>query len=163
MYDDKKSVYSGLLTGTMWDQVMFFLASDKENFTDLKNINWGNYTNSTLENCNGRILTVNSSNGSITGISKINPNPGTNHYGIITTACSETVKKKNLYDIAGNLTERTYEIGYIRDGSNYVFRYLFRGGMFFDPNTRAPLYWRSCNTATDNCTYYGFRVALYMK
>ena len=37
---------------------------------------------------------------------------GTRHYGILTTASTEDVKKCNIYDMAGNLWEWTEEIAY---------------------------------------------------
>lgn len=99
-------VQSGLMTGTMWDLIMRFVTEDPGNYSDLKNNSiWGNSNNNTTviyTAGQGRYMTVNSSDGS-TENAKVSDS--SYHYGIRTTASSEGVKKKNMYDLAGNLWE----------------------------------------------------------
>ena len=85
---------------------------------------------------------------------------GAYHYGIKTTAVSENVKKKNLYDIAGNLWEWTQEASY-PDNTNES--YVLRGGSFRNSYSDYPACFRGSNTATDTSTNHGIRPALYIK
>ena len=114
-----KNVTSGLLTGTMWDVTLNYLKA-QDSTLDLVNTSWGNYSNSTLTNCNGRYIIVNLSNGSTSDITP--NNDGTRHYGIMTTASSEDTKKNNIYDMAGNLWEWTEEIAYDLSNTYYMLR-----------------------------------------
>ena len=121
----KNSVHSGLVTGTMWDVTLnYFKAQDST--LDLTNSAWGNYNNTTLTKCKGRYIAVNSSNGVTSDIianNSTNTNAdGTRHYGILTTASTEDVKKCNIYDMAGNLWEWTEEIAYDLSNSYYMLR-----------------------------------------
>ena len=79
-------------------------------------------------------------------------------YGIKTTAISENVKKKNLYDIAGNLWEWTQEASY---PNNTLESYMIRGGSF--NHTERPACYRDYNTAIYTYTTIGFRPVLYIK
>ena len=116
-------VRSGLVTGTMWDVTLNYLKS-QDNTLNFTSTPWGNYNNTTLTNCKGRYMQVNSNNGSTSDIVQ-NPD-GVRHYGVMTTASSEDAKKYNIYDMAGNLWEWTEELAY--DISN---NYYMRRGRFF--------------------------------
>ena len=112
-------VQSGLVTGTMWDVTLNYFKS-QDSSLDLTNSAWGNYNDTTLVNCKGRYITVNSSNGSTSDI--VRNADGKSHYGIMTTASSESTKKCNIYDMAGNLWEWTEEIAYDLSNGNYMLR-----------------------------------------
>ena len=160
MYKDdntrNKNVTSGLVTGTMWDVTLNYLKA-QDNTLNLANTPWGNYNNTTLTNCKGRYITVNSSNGTTSDIA--NNTDGTRHYGIITTASSEDTKKNNIYDMAGNLWEWTEELA--QDISNNY--YILRGGRFGNDCSKYPVCFRAYNNITNTHTSYGFRPALYIK
>ena len=151
-------VQSGLVTGTMWDAMMKFIADNDD--TVVTSSNWGNYTNGnvTYTEGKGRFATINSSNGAMT--SAFTVNNGAYNYGIKTTAISEDVKKKNIYDVAGNLWEWTQEAAY---PNNTVESYMLRGGSFYDSYSDYSACYRGYSTATYTCTFIGFRPVLYIK
>lgn len=153
-------VQSGLVTGTMWDMMMKFM-STSSNYSDLKSSNWGNYNNNTSVTYTagrGRYLGVNSSNGS-TSNAAVSDN--SYHYGIRTTASSENVKRKNLYDVEGNQWEWTQESAYVTNDSNLI--YNLRGGGFGHVYTDYPVCYRAYNRAAYAHTDNGFRPALFIK
>ncbi len=160
MYDTQY-VRSGLITGTMWDVMMNFVTTDKGNYADLKNSTWGNYNNNTsisYTQGRGRYLEVNASNGS-TSDAKVSDN--NYYYGIRTTASSEEVKRKNLYDIAGNLWEWTQEMS--NKTNEPDLKYNVRGGSFINNVTDYPICYRAYENAHSNHTNVGFRPVLYIK
>ena len=153
-------VNSGLVTGTMWDIMMKFIANGDN--TVVTNGTWGNHYN-TGSNVKytagiGRYATVDSSSGAMT--SAFTKSDGSYHYGIKTTAISENVKKKNLYDVAGNLWEWTQETAY---PNNTLETYMIRGGSFYNSYSDNPACYRGNFTATNTFTLVGFRPALYIK
>jgi len=116
-------VNSGLITGTQWDVMLNFMsdendksvenASNSSKYMDLKtNCIWGNYSDITLNNCEGKYCLIDD-NGSMQSLwnentNKTNKNNG--YYNLLTTGSTEEVKRKNLYDVAGNLWENTHEV-----------------------------------------------------
>ncbi len=153
-------VQSGLVTGTMWDAIMKFIAGEDISIVTTAST-WGNYNETTdgvtFIDGQGRYATVDSSTGSIT--TAFQPSDGSHYYGIRTTASTEGVKQKNLYDIAGNLWEWTQEAAYTNDG---LERYILRGGSFHHVYSSSPACYRVNLTAADNSTNHGFRPALYI-
>lgn len=143
MYNTE-SVNSGLITGTQWDVMINFMSNetnksvtnalDENKYLDLKsNCTWGNYNNTTLNNCEGRRCIINSSGAVISNwennVSKTNKNTG--NYTLLTTGATEETKKKNLYDVAGNLWECVQEIA-IKKGTTGEpeIRSSYRGRVF---------------------------------
>ncbi len=153
-------VQSGLVTGTMWDAMMNFIA-DEDTSIVTTNCTWGNYNAKTegvtFETGRGRYATVDSGNGSMTSAFQLSDDQ--HHYGIRTTASTEGVKKNNLYDIAGNLWEWTQEAAYL---NNAAESYMNRGGGFYRAYSSGPACYRNCSTATYTGTCVGFRPALYI-
>ncbi len=151
-------VQSGLITGTMWDAMMKFIAGNDD--TVVTSSTWGNYTNGnvTYTEGKGRYATVDSNNGTMT--SAFTKSNGNYNYGIKTTAISEDVKKKNLYDVAGNLLEWTQEASY---PNNTVESYMLRGGSFSGSYAGNSTCCRANSTAANTSTVNGFRPALYIK
>ena len=176
MYNNSNYVSSDLVTGTQWDVMLNYIsdetnksvenASDDEKYTDLKtNCNWGNHYNTDLVNCDGKYCTFDVNDGSmktlwLDNIKKSNKYEENDRI-LLTTGSTEEVKKKNLYDIAGNLFEWTKEEGNIEDGDSSS--YIFRGGSFiFSKNS-----WGACGRSTGTDTIIrpqlGFRVTLNIK
>ena len=115
----KDSVYSGLATGTMWDVTLNYFKT-QDSTLDVTNSAWGNYNNTTLTNCKGRYITVNSSNGETSNVAT--NIDGVRHFGVMTCGSTEDVKKCNIYDMAGNLFEWTEEIAYDLSNNYYMLR-----------------------------------------
>ena len=92
--------------------------------------------------------------------SKFTTSDGQYHYGINTTAMSEDVKKKNIYDVAGNLWEWTQEASYPNNKSE---SYMLHGGSFKNSFSVNPACYRGYGAATGTHTTRGFRPALYIK
>ena len=151
-------VQSGLATGTMWDMAMKFVADGTNSV--VTSSSWGNYKDGvvTYTKGQGRYATVDSSSGAMTSAFTVSDT--SYHYGIKTTAISESVKKKNMYDLAGNLWEWTQEAAY---PNNTVESYMLRGGSFRNSCSDRPACCRGYGAATYTDTNYGFRVALYIK
>lgn len=153
-------IQSGLVTGTMWDAMMNFIAGGDTSIVTTAST-WGNYnaenSNVTYTAGQGRYATVNSSNGEMTSAFQVSD--GKYYYGIRTTASTEGVKKKNLYDVAGNLYEWTQEAAYRTDG---IENYMLRSGSFSNANSTNPVCYRGGHTATDTHANFGFRPALFI-
>ena len=152
-------VQSGLVTGTMWDAIMKFIAGEDTSIVTTAST-WGNYNEATngliFEQGQGRYATVDSNNGNNETFTVADDQ---HHYGIRTTASTEGVKKNNLYDIAGNLWEWTQEAAYL---NNAAESYMNRGGGFYRAYSSGPACYRNCSTATYTGTCVGFRPALYI-
>ena len=160
MYKDNDYVYSGLVTGTMWDMTMKFITKTQD-YSDLKNTTWGNYLNSILTMCEGRYLPVDPNSGSITSVataaSILN---GKARYGILTTASTDETAKNNIYDLAGNLWELTQETCWLDASTAY---YTIRGGVFNATYDLHPVCVRAYSRYNIPATHVGFRPALFMK
>ncbi len=152
-------VQSGLITGTMWDAIIKFIAGDETSIVTTAST-WGNYNAATdgviFTTGQGRYATVDSNNGSNEAFTVADDQ---HHYGIRTTASTEGVKQKNLYDIAGNLWEWTQEAAYINDG---LERYMRRGGTLCNDYFATPACHRICSTPAPTNTDNGFRPALFI-
>lgn len=164
------SVNSGLMTGTQWDVMLNYMSDEKNksltnasnanNYTDLKaNSYWGNYN---ADNGNvkftvgqGRYIAVNSSNGIESGSFTVADS--SYHYGIRTTGSTDSFRKRNLYDVAGNLWEWTEESV---SSSSY---YMLRGGCFLHAFASHPACYRAYDAASNTSADFGFRPALYIK
>ena len=120
-------VGSGLLSGRMWDTTMIWIA--------------GGTTDVALAT-----VQENSSNWGV-------------YYGngLQKTGALEKSKKKNIYDLAGNLLEYTAE-KYTRNGTGYS---MLRGGSYKDNGDSRPAAGRWYGSSANSNE--GFRVALYIE
>ena len=152
-------VQSGLVTGTMWDVMLKFIAGSDSKIVTTEST-WGNYNNTNnkiqYEIGRGRFAKVIDSNGATEAFKTENEKC---QYRINTTAISEDVKQKNLYDVAGNLWEWTTEADY----SDTTERYILRGGSFFDSHMGNPACQRGNGSVNRTSTNVSFRPALYIK
>ncbi len=160
------SVHSGLLTGTQWDVMLNYIsneenkniskASDENYYKDLKTDNgWGNTQDVSLNNCRGKYSSI---NGSVISQWKDNLEEKKiqSTWVILTTGSTEDVKKKNIYDVLGNLREATQEA--VQSGY-----YMFRGGCILSNSSSAAACYREALPISDTGTPSGFRVALFIK
>ena len=97
----------------------------------------------------------------------LSTNSGTGSYVLLTTGATETGKKMNLYDVAGNLWELTTEAGYIR-GLNYDYNvnyntFILRGGAFSDASNSFFACFRGTAYAPTTYTNDGFRPVLFLQ
>lgn len=80
-----------------------------------------------------------------------------------TTGASNEARKKNLYDVAGNLWEWTEETSFYGENSSTQYRML-RGGGFTHSSSSLPVCYRDGSaTVSDTYIFAGFRPMLYIK
>ncbi len=171
MYADSSSVYSGLITGTMWDVMVQYIASSSE-YTSSRD--WGNYNDSSINLDRGYYTNVNSSGTTdgfkaVTSEQKSGTRASGYNYVLLSTGASDKAKRKNVYDVAGNLWEWTTESSYVASYAKYsktdfnVNTHMLRGGGFNGAYGSSPACFRLNNFAAITYTNVGFRVALYIK
>ncbi len=171
MYNTSNSVTSGLVTGTMWDVMVQYIASQSE-YTSSGT--WANYNDSSILLDRGYYTNVNSS-GATDGFKAVTSGQKsgtriTNYpYVLLSTGASDAAKKKNIYDVAGNLWEWTTEASYVASYDKYsktdfnVNTHILRGGSCANAFASSPACSRSNGYAVNTGTINGFRVALYIK
>ena len=131
---DASSVQSGLLTGKAWDRTCHYI----EDYITTINTNstlrdsryYGNYSNSQAPAANG------------IGTKQV-------------SGYNENWKTKNIYDLAGNVWEWTYEA--------YSSRRIYRGGDYSIGGADYPVSYRRNRTPSGALDYIGFRLRLYIK
>ena len=129
MYNNSNYVSSQLITGTQWDVMLNYIsneedksvenAKDESKYLDLKTgCDWGNSLGTPLKHCEGKYCEIDKTSNSIITLWEKNTS-GTNKNtsneddtdnidnicNLLTTGSTEEVKRKNLYDVAGNLIE----------------------------------------------------------
>ena len=174
MYATGNSVTSDLVTGTMWDAMLQYIATESE---CKSSGSWGNYSASSITLDRGYYTNVNS-NGTTDGFKQVTSGQKsgtriTNYpYVLLSTGASDSAKKKNIYDVAGNIWEWTTEASYVANTStnnNYSaanFRlntHMLRGGGFPSSDAFSNACIRGNAYVARTNTEYGFRVALYIK
>ena len=158
------SVSSSLMFGIQWDLVLRFL-SNKGVETGLLNDNsetWGNYkleyplNQSTVHGYKGIYA---SSKLTWSEIESGYTHNGT-EYIALSTGATERNKKKNIYDIAGNMYEWTLEHAtYVYRGTSYPC--ASRGGYFGNSGGYDPASIRGSLTTSGSGYSIGLRVSLY--
>ena len=167
MYENHESVISGLVTGTQWDMMMKYM---QENGVDVLTSNWGNYDDVRLTDLRGYYADQTLQGGasqfkSVNEITGTNAEKGTRV--LLTTGSTEQVKRKNLYDVAGNLWEWTTETAYRADinyNNNTTYNtYMLRGGCLYSDYDNWPVVVRGNSYASMANFIRGFRPMIYMK
>ena len=127
-------VQTGLLTGKAWDTTCHWIEDSLKSINASASLTdsryYGNYVNS---------------------LAPANENSGIKR----TAGFSENWKVKNIYDLAGNVLERTSETG-----RSYFFG---RGGSYGDGGSGNPVSYRYSTGASDTFGNIGFRLRLYIK
>ena len=145
---DENETKSSLMFGIQWDLVLKFIENNSEK-TDLQlridSTSWGNYTNATFDILKGKYA-IDSWND----VNEIYSKPSSSV--LLTTGTTNRNSILNIYDIAGNLSERTLEKS--KDDKHTV-----RGGTFTQEGTQsASKHQYDISEETDTV---GFRVTLY--
>ena len=135
---ESENVTSSIIWGSQWDQIMIWMKSEPSKYTD------STYT--------GKFYVTNAVNmgnfGTISGVDD-------GYIGPVPTGYSESYKVKNVFDLAGNVNDRTLET------DDVVYR-VGRGGFYDDTSsfyTRADQ--RHSYAPEDNSPGVGTRATLY--
>lgn len=166
MYETS-AVSSGLITGMQFDVMLNYMsdeedksqtnASNSSEYLDLKSkSSWGNYNDTNLTNCTGKYCIVNGYDSTSAWADNITGNNKQASVVILTTGSTDDVKKKNLYDVAGNLWEWTQEYC---GGTGY----MLRGGATFQSFSSYPASFRYGFSSENTDVNLGYRVVLYIK
>ena len=174
MYSNSNYVSSELITKTQWDVMLNYIsgetdksvdnAKDENKYTDLKTeCNWGNYSWKELNNCTGRYCIMDKQTITMKTLwlenkSKTNKLHTDDELTVLTTASTEEVKKKNIYDVAGNVWERCQESATYGEKEGHL---MLGGASYpYDYNCNACIVgFCSDNSVSAVC---GFRTALNM-
>ena len=152
MYKGNPYVTSGLMTGTMWDQMIAKIGDGNTKEA-------GNYNNSTFTSNTGIYHTTAGSSGtgawSTTSASKTS-----GAYWLVESGMLDTYARYHIYDTAGNLWEWVEQV--VSDSSSDV-AFTLRGGSFNNDASTFPASYRHYDYAGYTSTDRGFRVALYLK
>ena len=156
MYTNKETygVKAILPYGAMWDETLRFVKDDAHNVTD--STNWGNYQNSKFK-FTGKYCTDPTAVAPIYSETDIGTKYYNNKY-LLATGASETNKAKNIYDLAGNVSEWIQE-SFAFSSTSLGAR---RGGSYEYNGNNKPASYRfpaTSNTSVD----IGFRSALYIE
>ena len=154
-YAGSTAVASSLLYGAQYDAMLNYINTTSTSV--INSTNWGNHYNSTFT-FTGQYQ-VNGSGAYTSGTGTTKP---ANTMWLLTTGASEQNKAKNIYDVAGNVWEWTYELF-----PAYGIRVLRSGGPDYS-GAGYPAAYRGdgsdYNFPGNYSDYgYGFRFALYIK
>ena len=146
---------STLCYGVQWDAIMKFVEDSTHSITN--STTWGNYKNNawTIERTTAQYTdTTNVKTGNWTAITSDKSKTSSASY-LLTTGASDTCKKMNIYDLAGNVREWTLE-----RYSGRTSRCADRGGCYASSSS----YSVSGHTYMDDTSgtpNLGFRLSLY--
>ena len=162
MYDGKDvGVTPTLCYGIQWDATLAFIGDENYNKDSTSK---GNYKNNdwTIDRETAKYTTSPKSDTTWTSISAEENKTKTKTASesiLLTTGASEDFKTKNIYDLAGNVWEKTNEAYSTTSRAS-------RGGSYYyyDNGTYSPVSFRGSGFSPDDCSnYVGFRPALYIK
>ena len=146
---------STLCYGVQWDAIMKFVEDSTHSITN--STTWGNYKDNawTIERTTAQYTdTTNVKTGNWTAITSDKSKTSSASY-LLTTGASDTFKVKNIFDLAGNVSEWTME------ANNSAYRVL-RGGHCSIGGSNNPASYRDSDGPSNSRSYIGFRLALYL-
>lgn len=146
---------STLCYGVQWDAIMKFVEDSTHSITN--STTWGNYKDNawTIERTTAQYTdTTNVKTGNWTAITSDKSKTSSASY-LLTTGASDTFKVKNIFDLAGNVSEWTMEAG-------SSARRVSRGGDCGDNGSSTPASLRDSNLPSDSDDNLGCRLALYL-
>ena len=163
---------SSLLFGIQWDLVCKFLQEKgglsvveiKGGDDTAGSTNWGNYANSQITNAKGKYAILDQDTWKLgnwtpipSGYIKPNTNTNKDNWVLLSTGASDTLKKMNIYDFAGNEWEWTLE--HATSSTNGPC--ANRGGSCYSNGSSYPASSRGSYNTTFSYFNIGFRSALY--
>ena len=146
---------STLCYGVQWDAIMKFVEDSTHSITN--STTWGNYKNNawTIERTTAQYTdTTNVKTGNWTAITSDKSKTSSASY-LLTTGASDTFKVKNIFDLAGNVSEWTME------ASSGAYR-VTRGGRYSYNGSDYPASARIGISPSISSSDFGFRLALYL-
>ena len=152
-YAGNTAVASSLLYGAQYDAMLNYINNTTTSVTN--STTWGNHSDSTFTVSAGAKKSTNWGS-SYTDVSTPTTKPANTSW-LLTTGASEQNKAKNIYDVAGNVSEWTYELCPAYGGR------VFRSGVFSDSGAGYPAASRYDIFPDSSDFDYGFRFALYIK
>ena len=160
---------SSLMFGIQWDLVCKFLevkgnwdtsTNTAQYYIKSNSTDWGNYKNSTITLNQGKYFTSASNSWAAINVDEKNyvnnSSKIQNSSILLTTGSSENTKKMNIYDLAGNVVERTLEKA---DKETNVCSE--RGGHLYVNGSENSVSCRYDDYTDTSDLLFGFRVALY--
>ena len=120
-------VKTDLINGTQWDSLVYFLSQNSYNVSN--STSFGNYGSGTISSPNGTLL--------------------------LNSASSIKYSTKNIYDLAGNLSEYTNE--HPNGTSNKA---VIRGGSYMYSGSAFPLSYRNLLNTNEARKDVGFRIVM---
>ena len=152
-YKDNTAVASSLLYGAQYDAMLNYINTTSTSVTN--STTWGNHYDSSITVSAGAKKSTDNGS-SYTNISTATTKP-VNTAWLLTTGASEQSKAKNIYDVAGNVWEWTYEVY-----TAYNLR-VIRSGSFDYSGADYPAAYRDGFYPDSSVSVCGFRFALYIK
>ena len=145
-----ENVQTSMIWGSLWDETLQWLVDSEAKISTGETIdytlisnstNWGNYRNATFEytTTSGGTSTKNTSSGAR-----------------IPTGSADYTKANNIYDMAGNVWDRTLEA----DSTN---NRVSRGGSSSSYGSSVPVRNRGSGSPSDSAGNIGCRASLYIK
>ena len=174
-----KNYNSSLMFGVQWDLVLKHIeVKEVAKGTALATIqsalrsdskDWGNYSNATFTINRGKYADYKSytlsttwtpynqtTSNNFVNVSSVKQVQSGSDGILLTTGASDTCKKMNIYDLAGNVEEWTLE--YTNNSANSCAR---RSGNYQASGSNIPASSRNLNPATTSVGTVGFRTALF--
>ena len=159
MYDDQDiGAISTLCYGIQWDAMLDFIKDEKD---IVDSTSWGNYQNNSwkIARTKAKYTTDPSVDAEWTPIPEEGKEKTSSNRILLTTGADDSFSAKNIYDIGGNVAERTNEIN-----STISMVRATRGGYYADKGSGYPASWRFVLILERYCDYAnGFRPTLYIK
>ena len=158
-----KSFTCSLLTGSAWDRTLGFLTETGTNNKTMPQVyddgeEWGNYNNSNFDVINTSAKYSEDNGTTYKEVEGTYTKPA-DTARLLTTGATDRNSAKNIYDLAGNVTEWTLMTYY--DSGDRSTCVVSRGGSY-NGNGGNAAYSRGHNDATFYDSYHGFRPALYL-
>ena len=157
-YPENSPVASSLLYGAQYDAMLNYINTTSTSVTN--STTWGNHSDSSITVSAGARIAIMDEDWNLGGYGNVLSGPITKTSSdkwLLTTGASEQSKAKNIYDVAGNVFEWSYEL---RPAS---YSRVVRSGGFYGSGADFPAACRNSIVPGDSDGGCGFRFALYIK